>query len=101
MNHLLRLDPGNPTVFNDCFKFAAGWIERSDMLNMIESLKAEHPNDEMVRANCDFYSGNLLMPDDPESARRRFIAARKIFRRTLPQKHQVFRALRLILRRRS
>jgi hypothetical protein len=100
MNHLLRLDPRNPTVFNDCFKFAANWIERSEMLKMIEHLKAEHPNDEIVCANCDFYCGNLLMPDDPASARQRFVAARKIFRRTLPRKHQVFRALRLILRQR-
>jgi hypothetical protein len=100
MNHLLRLDPRNPTVFNDCFKFAANWIERSEMLKMIEDLKAEHPNDDIVCANCDFYCGNLLMPDDPASARQRFVAARKIFRRTLPRKHQVFRALRIILRQR-
>jgi hypothetical protein len=98
MSHLLHLDPRNPTVFNDCFKFAAGWIERTDMLKMIENLKAEHPNDDIVCANCDFYSGNLLMVDDPSSAKQKFIAARTVFRRTLPRGHQVFRALRLILR---
>ncbi len=101
MNHLLRLDPRNPTVFNDCFKFGAGWIERSSMLKMIEDLKQEYAKDEMVGANCDFYGGNLLIPDDRMLARKRFIEARKVFRRTLPKKHQVFRALHLMLKMRD
>ena len=26
IGQLLRLDPHNPTVFNDCLEFAAGWV---------------------------------------------------------------------------
>jgi len=95
MSHLLRLDPTNPTVFNDCFKHAAGWIERRDMLEIIDTLRREHSPNELVLANCDFYAGNVLTVDDPASARRRFTAARQVFRKLLPANHTVFRALRL------
>jgi lipoprotein NlpI len=33
---LLRLDPHNPTVFNDCFLFAAGLIERTELLKLVD-----------------------------------------------------------------
>lgn len=93
MGHLLRLDPHNPTVFNDCFAFAAGWIERGELLKIIDTLKAERLDDELLQANCDFYAGNVLLADNPSSARQRFAAARKTFRRIFPRKHQVFRML--------
>ncbi len=99
MGILLRLDPHNPTVFNDCFAFGAGWLERSALLKLFDILKAESPHDQFVQANCDFYAGNVLMVDAPASARRRFIAARKTFRDLLPSNHEVFRSLRLALRR--
>jgi tetratricopeptide (TPR) repeat protein len=97
ISHLLRLDPSNPTVYNDCFTFAAGWIERSELLSLLDTLKAERPEDQLIQATCDFYAGNLLMPER-QSARQRFIAARKVFRELLPRNHQVFRSLRLALR---
>ncbi len=99
MSHLLRLDPHNPTVFNDCFEFAAGWIERSEVVKIIDALKADQPDDAMVRANCDFYAANLILPDDPASAKKRLLAAREVFRRSLPRTHQVFLALRHLPRR--
>lgn len=64
---LLRLDPHNPTVFNDCFAFGAMWIERTELLNLFDTLKRERSDDQLVQANCDLYSGNLLMYDDLES----------------------------------
>ena len=98
MNDLLRLDPHNPTVFNDCFTFARGWIERNELLTIIDTLKAEYPDDRFVQANCDFYAGNLLISDDPASARKRLIAARQTFRYLYPNKHQVFRELSIALK---
>jgi len=99
MSLLLRLDPHNPTVFNDCFTFAAGWIERSELLSLIDTLKAERSDDQFIQANCDFYAGSLLICDNPSSAKRRFIAAHQAFRRILPRSHQVFRALHVVLKR--
>jgi tetratricopeptide (TPR) repeat protein len=99
MGLLLRLDPHNPTVFNDCFTFGAGWIEINEFLKVIDTLKTEQRDDHFVQANCDFYAGNLLTRSDPASAQRRFIAAREAFRSVLPRKHQVFHALRLALRK--
>lgn len=99
MSLLLRLDPHNPTVFNDCFTIGARWIERSEFLKILDILKAEKSDDPFLAANCDFYSGNLLICDDVASAKRRFIAARQTFRRILPRSHQVFRALRIVLKR--
>jgi tetratricopeptide (TPR) repeat protein len=99
MSLLLRLDPHNPTVFNDCFRIGADWIERNDFLKMLDILKGERPDDQFIAANCDFYAGNLLICDDLASAKRRFIAARQTFRRMLPRSHQVFRALQIVLKR--
>lgn len=98
MRRLLRLDPSNPTVFNDCFKFSAGWIERDRVLEIIGTLKSEHGNNELIQANCDFYAGNILAIDNPDLARRKFNVARKVFRRHFPQRHQVFRAISVALR---
>ena len=98
MEHLLRLDPHNPTVFNDCFKFAADWIERPKVLTIIDALKAELPKDQLIQANCDFYAGNILMCDDFVLAKRRFTAAHHIFRQLLPKDHQIFNALRLVFK---
>lgn len=95
---LLRLDPHNPTVFNDCFKFAATWIERLALLTLFDSLKAEKSDDRLVQANCDFYSGNILVHDDLKLAKKRFIAARKIFRHVFPRGHYVFGTLRRALK---
>jgi tetratricopeptide (TPR) repeat protein len=96
MRLLLRLDPHNPTVFNDCFNFAAGWIKREDMLILFDDLKSEMCEDRFVHASCDFYAGNLLMADDLKLAEKRFIAATKLFRLILPRGHQVFSALRYV-----
>lgn len=95
---LLRLAPHNPTVFNDCFTFGAMWIESTEMLKLLDILKAERSDDLLVQANCDFYSGHLLIGNDLNSARRRYTAARQVFRRVLPQGHHIFRALRLALK---
>ncbi len=43
IGRLLRLDPHNPTVFNDCFALAAGWLERSELLRLIDLLKSRGP----------------------------------------------------------
>lgn len=98
MEVLLRLDPHNPTVFNDCVNLAAGWIERTEVLRLIDGLKSELHADPLVQANCDYYAGNVLIPDSRAAARKRLNSARKIFRHALPKDHQVFRALRLVLK---
>jgi tetratricopeptide (TPR) repeat protein len=95
MGRLLRLDPHNPTVFNDCFEFARhGPVSFANLLVLFDTLKAEHPDDQLFRANCDFYAGQFLMGSDPVSAKQRFTAANRVFRQILPGKHQVFAALR-------
>ena len=99
MGRLLRLDPHNPTVFNNCFELArAALLTSSELLNLIDTLKAERFDNRLAQANCDFYAGQLLMSIEPESARQRFVIAEQAFRRFLPAKHQVFAALRLSLR---
>lgn len=95
---LLRLDPHNPTVFTDSFNLLAGWLERGELFALIEVLKNELAEDKCVQANCDFYLGHLLLPDDPASARKRYIAARRTFMEIFPRTHEVFSALRKFLR---
>ncbi len=95
MKQLLRLDLHNPTVFTDCFTYSRNTnMTCSDFLDLFETLKADHPDDELVLANCDFYIGNVLSSTDPKAARERFVSAQRRFRKVLPRDHQVFAALR-------
>jgi hypothetical protein len=76
MSRLLRLEPHNPTVFDDCTVYARGsQITWSDLLDLFETLRTDCPDDQLVQANCDFYAGKMLMNADPLSARKRFITA--------------------------
>ena len=98
MSRLLRLDPHNPTVFNDCFTYVSGsTISWTDLLKLFEALATDYPNDELVQASCDFYAGRVLLITDPPSARKRLIIAQRSFRKLLPPDHQVFAALRSAL----
>jgi hypothetical protein len=98
MARMLRLDPHNPTVFNDCFSLGSGWLERDELLGLIKELTNEFRFDEFVQANCDFYSGNLLAQGNRALARQKFIAARRIFRRILPAESEVFKVIRIMLK---
>jgi tetratricopeptide (TPR) repeat protein len=98
MARLLRLDPHNPTVFNDCFSLGSGLLESDELLRLIEELKQEFRSDEFVQANCDYYSGNLLAGGNRALAREKFIAARQIFRRILPNDSEVFKMIRIMLK---
>jgi hypothetical protein len=95
MGKLLPLDPHNPTVFDDCILYAKGTaVGWSDLVSLLEALRADYPDDKFVHANCDFYAGKVLINVDPVSARKRFVIAQKAFRTIFPRGHQVFAALR-------
>ena len=95
MGRLLRLDPRNPTVFDDCIIYAKGTaVGWSDLIKLLESLGADNTRDKLVLANCDFYAGKILLIVDPSSASSKLVAARDAFRTIFPQDHQVFAALR-------
>ncbi len=99
MSRLLRLDPDNPTVFDDCIIYARGSVVKwSDLLDLLETLRKDYRDDQLVQANCDFYAGKLLMSTDPASARKHLTAAQQSFRNFFPRGHQVFAALRSALR---
>ena len=102
MSRLLRLDPHNPTVFDDCIIHAKGsTVSWPDLLHLLEALGTDYPEDQLVQANCNFYSGKVLMNTDPVSARKRLIAAQQSFRKLFPRGHQVFAALRSALQQLS
>lgn len=99
MSRLLRLDPHNPTVFNDCFTYASGsTISWTDLLKLFEALRTDYPGDQLAQANCDFYAAKILINTDPVSARKRLVAAQAAFRKLFPRGHQVFAVLRSTLR---
>jgi tetratricopeptide (TPR) repeat protein len=102
MGKLLRLDPHNPTVFDDCITDVRGsLVTWSDLLGLLERLRYDYPDDRLVQANCDFYACGLLLNTDPVSARKHLTAAQQSFRKIFPRGHQVFAALRAALRRLS
>jgi tetratricopeptide (TPR) repeat protein len=99
MSQLLRLDPHNPTVFDDCLIYKRdSMVGYSDLLDLLEGLRTSYPDDQIVQANCDFYAGKLLLNTDPESARKHLALAQRSFRKIFPRGHQVFAALRSALR---
>ena len=98
MGRLLRLDPSNPTVFNDCITHARNSVVGSaDLVGLFEVLKSDHTNNQPIAASCDFYIGKLLIDSDPALARNRLNDAQKALRKTLPPDHHVFEALRTAL----
>jgi tetratricopeptide (TPR) repeat protein len=102
MSRLLRLAPHNPTVFDDCISYARrSTVSCSELLDLLEALKRDYPDDDLIRANCDFYAGKILLDADPVSARKRFVVAQASFRKLFPRGHQVFAALRSALRQLS
>jgi tetratricopeptide (TPR) repeat protein len=99
MGRLLRLDPHNPTVFNDCFEYARsssiGW---ADLVALFEKLQTDYRDDQLVQANCDFCIGRGLMGVDPASAKKRIITAERSLQKILSRDHHVFTAISTALR---
>ncbi len=94
MGKLVRLDPHNPTVFDDCIAYASGGpVNNSDVLSILDGLANDYPDDDLVQANCNFYSGKILIETDPASAAEHFLAAEQGFRKLFPPEHQVFAAI--------
>lgn len=99
MGRLVRLDPHNPRVFDDCIAYTKGGpMTNSDVLSVLEDLRSEYSEDQLVHANCDFYAGKVLAEADPVSARKYLTAAQAAFRKLFPRGHPVFTALRSALR---
>jgi hypothetical protein len=74
-----------------------GPVTKSDVLSILDQLSKEYRDDELVRANCDFYSCKLLIETDPALAREHILAAEQRFRTLLPPKHEVFAAIKSFL----
>jgi tetratricopeptide (TPR) repeat protein len=99
MSQLLRYDPHNPTVFDDCIMYARGSnISWADLATAVEILSKDYPDDRLVEANCNFYTAKILLCVDPISARKKLAAAQPLFRKIFPRGHQVFAAVRSALR---
>ena len=99
MRHLVRLDPHNPTVFDDCILYARGsQINWADLLQLLEALRTDYSDDKLIQANCDFYAAKVTLNNDPAFARKRLLAAKALFRQVLPPGHHVFAALRSAFR---
>ena len=98
MSKLLRLDPHNPTVFNDCLAYTgSGVVTKSDLLTLLESLRNDYPGDDLVSASCDFYAARILMDTDTASAKNHLMAAQGKFRKSLKPDHEVFAAIKAAL----
>jgi hypothetical protein len=94
MGELLRLDPHNPTVFDECIAYASGGpVTESDVLSILGELRKDYPDDNLVLASCDFYSGKILIKTDPAAAKDHLTAAGERFRKLFPPEHQVFTAI--------
>jgi tetratricopeptide (TPR) repeat protein len=95
MSRLLRLDPHNPTVFDECIAYTrSGKVNARDVLDLLEALRKDYHEDELVDASCDFYAGMVLIETDSALARKHLLAARASFRKLFPHGHQVFLAIR-------
>ena len=80
MGQLLRLDPHNPTVFNDCLRFANGDLW-SKLLKLIDTLKTELVGDTLAQVkSAKGVRSTLLTNSNSEKCRHLyfFIVVRKI-----------------------
>jgi tetratricopeptide (TPR) repeat protein len=98
ISQLLRLDPHNTTVFIDSVNLVSGWFPSDELLALMEILKAALPDDKLVQANCDYFAGILIASWDLASGKKRFTAAQRTFQEIFPSTHEVFKALRNVLR---
>jgi GNAT superfamily N-acetyltransferase len=96
MSRLLSVDPHNPTVFDECIACTRSKVVTpSDLLGLLDALRASSSEDILVQANCDFYACKILIATDHASARERLLLAEASFQQIFPPGHQVFSALRL------
>jgi len=98
LGRLMRLDPRNPTVYNELLAYASGILSDAEIVQQIDRLQADHRADAIVQATCDFYAGQVLTNTDPVAARRRLVSARRTFEQEFPTAHPVFTSIRLALR---
>jgi tetratricopeptide (TPR) repeat protein len=95
MSRLLRVDPHNPTVFDECIACTKSTVvTTSDLIGLLDGLSASSPQDTLVQANCDFFAYKILIATDHASATKHLLLAQASFRKTFPPGHQVFSALR-------
>src|SRR4051794_23905777 len=60
--YLLRLDPHNPTVYNDALEEAArAGLSWAELLSLLGDLKTNFPQDPLVQASCDLYCGEIQL----------------------------------------
>lgn len=99
LGRLLRLDPHNPTVYNDALDFVRrGPVSPAELVAVMDGLAAECEDDDLTQATVDFYSAQLLFPEESVLARKRLTAAGKRFRRVVPRGHHVFASIRKLKR---
>lgn len=91
LGRLLRLDPHNPTVFNDAINFARrGPVSPSELVMVMDEVAAEHRADERVQATVHFYVAQLLAYHDVSVALDRADRAEEASRRAFPRDHYIF-----------
>ena len=99
LGRLLRLDPRNPTVFDDTIDFVRrGPVAPNELVTVMDDVAAEHEGDELVRATVDFYVAQLLAQRDSLAAIERASRAEEAFRRVVPRDHYVFATIRELKR---
>jgi len=99
LGRLLRLDPHNPTVYNDALDFVhRGPVTPTELVALMDEVAREREGDDLTQASVDFYAAQLLLLEDPVLAKRRLADAEKRFRGAVARGHQVFTALRQLKR---
>lgn len=94
LGRLLRLDPHNPTVFNDALDVVnRGAVTAADVVEVIDGLIAEQEADATTVASCHFYAAQLLWDERREEALKRLAAAERGFGEVFPRDHHVFAAV--------
>ncbi len=76
MARLLRVDPHDPMIFDECIACTRGTVVSSlDFIGLLEALRTNSPEDTLIEANWDFYTARVLIGIDRFSARQHLAAA--------------------------
>lgn len=96
VDDLLRLDLANPTVFNDAIEFSHTANIDDEVIKILLKLSDSQKSESLEKANCLFYCSHLLYATNIISAKIMLNESRGIYRKVFPEKHKVFKLIKLL-----
>jgi tetratricopeptide (TPR) repeat protein len=97
LNSFFKLNPDNPTIYNDLSEIYGYANKYFELEKFYQSKLSEYRNNDEVSGNLYFYLGQIYFESDKKKAIEYINTAREFFKRVYPEEHQVFKMIDEIL----